>query len=79
MLLESYRMYGCLELIDDFGQCGRARSAWRVSSIMKTMGRWGEASTYNAEAEKIRSALGQEPSTCLDEADFNVLLNRMDC
>ena len=79
MLLESHRMYGSLDLIDDFGQCGQARSAWRVSNIMKTIGRWIESTTYAAEAEKIRSAQGQKPSTCLEEADFNVLLNRMDC
>lgn len=72
-------MYGSLDLIDDFGQGGKARSAWRVSSIMKMMRRWDEAYTYATEAGKIRSGLGHEPSTRLEEADFNILLNRMDC
>ena len=78
LLLESHRMYGNLDLMDNFGQIGKSRSAWRLSQIMQPLGRDDEATIYASEANTTREALGCEPKHNLVEADFNVLLNTMD-
>lgn len=72
-------MYRSLDLMDDFSQGGKAKSEWRISSMMNMTGRWDKACTHAAEVIKLPNALGQKPSSCLEEADFDVLLDRMVC
>ncbi len=79
VLLQSYKMYGELGLVGDFGRCGKARSAWKISIVLQAQLKEEEARNYRAEAEEIRLLHGGDltKSEC-DEDDFNVLLNYMD-
>jgi hypothetical protein len=79
VLRQSYKIYNELRLVESFGECGKARAAWRMAAVLRTQGKDEDADRYGAEAEEIRVRRGGGPAKdeC-DEADFNALLNYMD-
>ena len=78
-MLQSYKMYNELGLVESFGECGKARSAWRMATILRAQGKNDEAIKYAAEAEETRVRRGGDSSIFgHSEDDFNVLLNYMD-
>ena len=72
-------MYDELRLLESFGECGKARSAWRISVVLRAQGKDTDAERYKAEAEEIRLRRGGSlPKDEYTEDDFNELLNYMD-
>ena len=72
-------MYDDLGLVDNFGECGKSRSAWRIGSISRARGKGNEALEYTVEAEEIRVRRGGDITKIGNsEKDFNALLNHMD-
>lgn len=72
-------MYDDLGLVDNFGECGKSRSAWRIGSILRAQGKENEALEYTVEAEEIRVRRGGDITKIGNsEKDFNALLNHMD-
>ncbi|CAH0023367.1 unnamed protein product [Clonostachys rhizophaga] len=79
VLLQSYEMYDELGLAEAFLECGKARSAWRMASILRAHGEIEGASKYASEAEEARFRLsGNLTKEDASEDDFNALLNYMD-
>ena len=71
-------MYDTSGLVDDFGEGGKARSAWRMSKILQSQQKHEDSRKYLDEAEKIRKARGGGPEDDLKEKHYNFLLNFMD-
>lgn len=82
-LLEARRVYGSLNLLNNYGQGGKARACFRVSEIYMQMGDLAAGYRFLQESSDLRrSILGDDVAVLslgeLEQSMFDALVNDQD-